>query len=333
MALLIVDSFDGYSDISQKWPYYTVGNFGIDASYGRNSTKGARGWWSRGCQMRSIANKQTVYVGVAAKWSADSFSPAPILLWDTASNVQVMVVLRPWGAIDVYRGWGDALLSSSFANFGKLTSWHFYELKAVISTTVGQVTFRIDGVEYVNTAANLNTSRTGNAYTNMVGMNHSFDNIGVNCDFDDFYTDDAQFHGDCRVIACAPSGAGYSAAWTPSTGSNYACVDEVPPSTTDYVQTGDMAAIDAYAMTDISPSSGTIKAVAGNYYCKRLESGDTDRALGMLTRLSSTNLVSSGQVAPTAWGYLQFIQETKPGGGSWSVQDTKDAEMGMQIVA
>ena len=82
-------------------------------------------------------------------------------------------------------------------------------------------------------------------------------------------------------------------------------------------------------MADISQSAGTVKAVVGNYYVQKTDAGS--RQIGMTTRLSSTDLVSTGQAVPSSWGYLQFIQETKPGGGAWSVQDTKDAEMGMKL--
>jgi hypothetical protein len=110
---------------------------------------------------------------------------------------------------------------------------------------------------------------------------------------------------------------------------NYTTVDESPPVTTDYVQAIGTDKIDSYAMQDISQSSGTVKAVVGNYYVQKADAGS--RTLKMVTRLSSTDLESSEKSIPSSWGFLQFIQETKPGGGAWSVQDTKDAEMGMKL--
>jgi hypothetical protein len=330
MALLMVDSFDYYTSVAAIWPLNTSGNGSLGA-YGRFSTNGLRMPGSRWCQMRSLpSNMSTVYAGVAAKYSEDNVEMAPLLFWDTVNNVQVMIVIAYSGNIKVYRGWGDALLATSTALVPTpLKIWHYYEAKVVFSQTVGQVIVRVDGIEFINTSANLDTCKSSNVYANIVGLNHSYtNNQGMSCDYDDFYLDDSQFHGDCQVIFRAPTGAGNYTQFDPSAGNNWDCVEENPPSTSEYVSNSVLNEIDTYAIADISPSSGTVKAVIGNFYCQR----DSIRHIGMVTRLSATDLVSAGQGVPASWGYLQFIQETKPGGGAWSVQDTKDAEMGMKLV-
>jgi len=321
MGLLFVDGFDHYATVTQKWPNNVGGAIG---AYGRFGTNGMRFVWIQNYVWRSIgSNYGTIYAGVAAK--ADT--PWTLLKFVEGTSTQFCLYVDGAGHLCAYRGNLANLLATSTLTVDA-SVYHYYEVKVVFSTTVGQVTAKVDGVEFLNTPANLNTCATGNAYINGVGFAGT-GNSGCTIDYDDFYVADDAFQGDCRIISAMPSGAGNYAQWDPSAGANYACVDETPPVTTDYVSTTVLNEIDTYAMADISPTVGTVKAVVGNYYVQKTDAGS--RQIGMTTRLASTDLVSTGQAVPSSWGFLQFIQETKPGGGAWSVQDTKDAEMGMKL--
>ena len=73
-------------------------------------------------------------------------------------------------------------------------------------------------------------------------------------------------NGHCEALV--PISNGSINQFTPSTGSNYACVDELPVSTTDYVSTTTDGAIDIYKLTSLSGKrySATTKINAINIY-------------------------------------------------------------------
>lgn len=67
---------------------------------------------------------------------------------------------------------------------------------------------------------------------------------------------DNSWCGDGKVYAIKPNAAGDATQWTPSTGDNYATVDDIPPSDTDYVYTTTSGYIDNYNLTTLSLATG-----------------------------------------------------------------------------
>ena len=75
--------------------------------------------------------------------------------------------------------------------------------------------------------------------------------------------------GQGGVYLCPINGAGTVTGMTPSEGSNYACVDEVPASDTDYVSSADVADIDLYTIdTSGLPTPIRVDAVKLGYRAK-----------------------------------------------------------------
>ena len=78
---------------------------------------------------------------------------------------------------------------------------------------------------------------------------------------DDIYIDDTTGEASAnapilRFYHVVPSGAGNYAEFDPSTGTNYSCVDEIPPSDADYVSTATAGEYDSYAMNSITLGAG-----------------------------------------------------------------------------
>ena len=103
--------------------------------------------------------------------------------------------------------------------------------------------------------------------------------------FDDLYVCDSAgstnngFLGDCRIDTIYPSGAGNYTQFTPSTGSNYTCVDETAPNTTDYVDGATVGDRDSYALGNLSAlSSQTVYGVQVNAAILKDDAGSKSAA-------------------------------------------------------
>jgi hypothetical protein len=78
---------------------------------------------------------------------------------------------------------------------------------------------------------------------------------------DDFIIDDAAWIGNKRVYKIQINGVGSNAEWDPSTGANYACVDEIPYSDADFVSTNVVNEIDTYACSNLPGDATSAKGL------------------------------------------------------------------------
>jgi len=87
-----------------------------------------------------------------------------------------------------------------------------------------------------------------------VGYNYPIDIFGVSGEWNQW--DDAiltvdDWPGNVRIQGGVPNEAGSSTEWDPSTGNNFECVNEVPPSDTDFNSTNVSDELDMYGMTPL----------------------------------------------------------------------------------
>jgi hypothetical protein len=96
---------------------------------------------------------------------------------------------------------------------------------------------------------------------------------GIKAYFDDWTITSGGMPGRGGIELLTPNGAGASTDLTPSAGSNYACVDEVPSDgDTTYVSGETVGDHDSYALSDLT-LEGTVRAVQWNCRAKLLEEG------------------------------------------------------------
>jgi hypothetical protein len=343
MGFVFVDGFDHYTAMpgsaGAKWDVADqVSRYSIDASGGRFSTPGLKCiiQASDGYLQKNFTNvATTIYVGFAYKTAGlPSASNTSIISFMDGSTVQCALGYNATGALITTNGptYGGSLLRTT-AQVLTVNTWRYIEMKITFADA-GIFQIWVDGVEWLDATAT-DTLASGVAQTQGIRLCAVSGAVTThNRWYDDLYLHNSARQGDVRIIYRAPEAAGAHSEWTPSTGDNFECVNEAAPATADYVETDVLDEIDTYEMTDIDETAGTVLAVVGNYYCQKTDAGA--RQIAMATELPSSpseHLVSDGQAVPSSWGYLQFIQETKPGGGAWTVQDTKDAEMGMKLTA
>ena len=94
--------------------------------------------------------------------------------------------------------------------------------------------------------------------------------------------------------------------FTPSTGANYTCVDEVAASTTDYVESATAAQQDLYAFTDLPHTPVNIYGVLRTAVATKDDVGT--RSIKLLTKCASA--VSAGADKALSFGSYVRLADT-----------------------
>lgn len=154
--------------------------------------------------------------------------------------------------------WNDTAYWDAYVNGAKVAdgsvsavggSWHLVELYVSISDT-GAIQSKIDGIADIDYSGD---TKPGTGTTiNGVNFEQSYLNSHVYFYIDDITIATGGWIGDVRYgAALVPTADTAVKWWEPSTGTdNYALLDELPPSDTDYVSSGSSGAKDLYEMSD-----------------------------------------------------------------------------------
>jgi len=123
-------------------------------------------------------------------------------------------------------------------------------------------------------------------------------------------------------------------AWNPSTGSNYACVDEKPPSETDYIAVNHIGNVDTYAAGNLVGTIGQVKCVQLQALAI-VEGEPTPTNLQLAIRSGGADYFGSSHAVPnTASTQLASLWPTDPATGlAWTESGVNAMEIGVKAVA
>lgn len=279
-----------------------------------------------------IPQSNTVIVGLAFK--TYDLNDQSLIRIRRGGNTQVDLALDANGGLIVRRG-GSTTIGTSSRRFPTKV-WNFIEFKVTIGDS-GSFELRVDG-ETVCSASGVDTQALtdGGATCVSIGPWGGFsyklwwDDLYI-CNSDGSVNND--FLGAVRIDVLVPDGAGSSTQWTPSTGSNYACVDETIHTTSDadYVSTYTDNNIDTYAFGTLSFTPSAIKGVQVNAAAKR--TSVQNRNLQLVTRISSTNYTSATHALRSTEKVHSHLMETNPNTGTaWTKAVIDGAEFGVKAV-
>lgn len=288
MGFRFTDTFCTITGTSQA-PYETiVGSPAYSSAYARfTPPSGCQGGGVKLDNARMIKNlgsNTATYIAFLSYGSASlpaSLNTGVIGFYDS-STLQCFLAVNTNGTMQFYRGGSGGSNtaiynpSSYLMTTGASAPVHGIEVSVTFSTTVGQVTAWVDGVQILNSPANLNTSNSGNAYASQVGIGPTIGNQNgpMFCDYLRVWdtsgsTQNAIVGLDRQPITKLPSGAGTATNWTANgLGSNYLCVQQVPPNTSDYVSSTAASTIDDYGMPHAGIASAPSQVVAQAYFEK-----------------------------------------------------------------
>lgn len=205
---------------------------------------------------------------------------------------------------DAYRG--NTLIASG--NIEVSNAYHNVQIYVKIDGSVGRFVTKIDGVQDIDF-----TGDTADGSTTLDRW--IFYGTGGDWLVDDVTMVYDDWPGDVRYVKVAPT-SDDSVQWEPSTGGdNYAMVDEVPPSDSDYVRASGTGFIDKYGLSDFD---GDGKAPVVVIPWARAWSEVADESQVMILLDDGTVVKSAAIDLATAGAYFHFVNQSPPSGGAWS---------------
>jgi hypothetical protein len=201
------------------------------------------------------ANWPTVYTCFHMKPTASNNNLRVINLYDV-STVQLRFNMTTAGFLNVYRGDNTTLLATGTIPMS-VGVWYWIAMKIVFSNTVGIVQTKIGNVTDIN-LTNVDTCATANEYGTHIFWGGSG---GAAFNFDNWHlyngADAAPWNAisdvERRVYFFMPNADGPVVDWTPSAGSEYQCIDEIPPNgDTDYIKSSTLGNISVFDKADLS---------------------------------------------------------------------------------
>ncbi len=219
--------------------------------------------------------------------------------------------------------------------------WFHVQVKVRLHTSTGICEVKINGTTVINYSGQ--TAAAAASCTSIVFGNPSTGGSSAQVLFDDLYVCDIidatatqgrpnnDFLGDLAVVTLLPTAAGASTGWTPSTGSNFAAVDDPAPNTTDYVSAlaSTTGTRDLYEVTDLV-SVVTVYGLRVGTYSQKTDAGAAN--IKTVLRESGGGVTLSGAKALSTtfsplYGDLVCL---KSGGGLWSASDVSAMQAGME---
>lgn len=256
-----------------------------------------------------------------------------VLSWqDTAGTPHVVLQFTPSSGLLTGTRNGVALAGCLSVTPMSTGTWYYLEVEFVVSDAAGEFYLRQDGVDQFGVTG-LDTRNAGNGNISTIIINGS--GTGRGCILDDTYHRSAQiadaakssWFGDSRISALLPGGAGNSAQFTPSAGSNFANVDDpTQDGDSTYNESTASGQTDTFAMTNL-PSAGSVLATLATPYARKIDAGTA--ALDAVYRIGSTDYPSGALALGTTYRYLRDLRETSPATAvAWTDTEVNAAEMG-----
>lgn len=331
MARIFIDGFEsGRYDLWDSWngsypPDLSTGITGMDGTYCLNLQTLSSKMFAE----KIVPDDDEYYC--AFKWRTTSFDNNSVLsVWDNVGNLHTYVKIGPTFHYEAWRGpvYGGTQLGIA-SQLMSINTTYLVEIYMKISDSVGRCVVKIDGTTVLNYTGD--TQNGTNAFISAIRLGCAdltwSNGYGY---FDNFVLDDANWIGDTKIQAVVPTGIGTTTQWTPSSGDNYTCVDEIPASDIDFVETNTVDLVDTYVTANLTGSIGSIKCVQVQTRCIK-EGAPTPLNLDLTIRSGGTNYFSADKIVGTAYKSLSNIWENDPATAvAWLESGVNAAEIGIK---
>lgn len=293
-------------------------------------------------KLLTLPTSAATCIAACAFKAANLSNPVVLGFQSDSSTLQLCLLVTSTG-VEVRRTsktgtlLGSANPSTPFA----INQWRHVAMKANLhASSGGSVTVWVDGVSILTLTSQTTSLVTGN----VTHIQCAASALTSTHQWDDFYVCDAvdatatqgrannDFLGDLRVQVSFPTSAGDTTAWTPSTGSNFAAVDETPPNTTDFVSATTSTTRDLYNVTDLTGTVGTVYAVRETLYATKTDSGlvsikPTIKENSVVTT-DAAQALAVGQYGPV----LGTMKAVRPSDSAvWTVTDINALQIGEDV--
>ena len=226
------------------------------------------------------------------------------------SSPQISLMVASTGQIRIKRGGGSS--GTEIANSGAWTMdpsiGMWFEMKVVISDTVGEIVLKVNGVERINQGS-LDTKATSVAQVTGWGQGE-FSN-GNTVGLDDVHIADTtgsvdnSWLGERRVIVMRPNASGDNAGGTSSAGGSsvFGNVDETTPnSDTDYNLMATSGLTDNFNLSASGLTTSTVYAVRAAAFARKTDTATCD--LAVHAKSGSTTMEGPARALTTSYRWV-----------------------------
>lgn len=278
----------------------------------------------------------TLYVGIGFRPSGTDGSATQILGFNNSDNEQMLHV----GFAPAFSLTLRSCLITGSPSITELASgstlvvdqWYYIEVKVVIGES-GVVEVRLDGV--------LDSSWEGDTRGYYLPKEINRIVLGrppigppsvYSCKgyYDDLLVATDGHVGRCGVELLKPTGAGSSTDLTPSAGSNFECVDEVPPDDdTSYVSSSTVDDHDTYVLSDLT-QSGSVRAVQAFMRSRLSEAGEG--SIAPVLRSGGVDYTGVDSGLDVSYVYNRYLYNVDPATGlAWVTANVDALEFGPKV--
>jgi len=343
---MALEWFDGFEDYNSTFPIYnnpryaasgttwdTVVTYQVDGRFSDSKAYSLSGAGSP--QLIYYNNPNTEFAAAISRTmstrndpTSSSYNLDGFAFSDGTATNDLCVAIKANGSIQVSRGSNPTtnILGTSATGLVAAGVWFHMGVEVVRHATTGSVNVYIDGVQ-VLALTNVNTGATEVTQTRICKMNSS-------AVFDDFYfCDEASWFGECRCSPRTVTADTTQKDFAPSTGSdNYACVDEVPAVTTDYVSSTTPGAVDLYETSDLPFNPLSVLGVKVTLVAAKDDI--TTRTYRGKVKSGGTVANGSTKSASSSYAITSDVFDKDPNTGSAWVKSGLDAlQIGVEVVA
>lgn len=320
MGRVFIDGFESYGIDLWDWSNDGAGAYsvqaGLDGSYCLRCTG------DEGAVYKDITLASDLYFSVLYKTSSSSASSI-ISFWNGATLL--LSIVRENYNVVAYRG-GTMKLATGSETISNYTAYRI-EVRYNIHDTTGRIQVKVDGVTDIDFTGD--TKPGTDTQMNRVRLGWDGTRYGY-AYFDNFIIDDASFPGRTKIQSIPPIGAGNAAQWTPSSGANWQCVDERPPSSSDYVAVNAVDQIDTYQAGDLSGEINSVVCVQVQAVCKE-ESPASPQNLNLAIRSGGTDYFSGDKLVPDDYSAVSHLWITDPNtAAAWLETNVNAIEIGVK---
>ena len=206
---------------------------------------------------------------------------------------------------------------------------HLLEVRIKPLDTGGIIQVKIDGVQVINYSGD-----TTAGLENIKSM-HWGTHGGVQAAFytvDDIVIDDANWIGNTRVQKLQISGAGTTTEWDASAGNPYECIDEIPYSDSDWVETNVVDESLTCACADMTGNIDSVKCVEV-YGRMAYEGNPTPTKQKIAIRVNGSEYYGDDEGTALGYGLFGKRWELNPDdAAAWEEADINAIEIGVRSV-
>lgn len=286
---------------------------------------------------KPIASTNNIIVGIAVKPNLSQLESGWFLSLYT-STTNVSFAFNNVGAINTFVGgsWSGGTLLGTSVFRATNDQWFYLEFKVKSHASEGYLEVRVNN-------QTIFTTGVGNlSWGDITGLLLGTDFWATRptpCSYTDLYIADwsgttcNDFLGDSRVITVPVLSNGTVNQFTPSSGTNASCVDDVPhDGDTTKVSSTDVGHKDTYVLQAFPFTPDAFHAVTANIYAKK--SGDGNTGLKSIITNGTTTRYGPNTSLTSEYAPIQEILEVNPITGlPWSKADLGSLQFGFERLA